>query len=108
MLSKKKFIAHISLTSDLKSSIIEILQSSPITYEGFTLNPQHGLVLHIPFEAPVQIKHTFYTKKIKEMYLFLEHDAKTIALLFYESEKGQSIVVLNYDPEKFMTKNHLQ
>jgi hypothetical protein len=98
---QEKVIKIMPLTSELKKSVIEVLQSSPVVYGDFSINPMNGLVIHIPFTSPVHVPHSFYSNKISEIYLFLEHDTKPKALLFLDNHK-QTIVVLNYDNQKLL------
>ncbi|WP_256762122.1 hypothetical protein [Cohnella sp. WQ 127256] len=103
---QEKVVKVMPLTAELKDSVLELLQSSPTVYGGFSMNPSSGLVLHIPFPSPIQVPHKYYSNKINELYLFLEHGAKPTALLFLDNHK-QIIVVLDVDLQKFVHQNDL-
>lgn len=97
-------IKLIPLTTDLEKSIEEILLSSPFLFGGLSMEPQAGVVLHIPFSTPVQVDHEIYPSRIREMYLFLERDKKPKALLFFAAKHQPIVVVLNANARRFMEK----
>ncbi|WP_239616797.1 hypothetical protein [Cohnella mopanensis] len=103
---QEKVTKIMPLTPELKKSVFEVLQSCPVVFGGFSMNPTNGLVVHIPFTTPVQIPHRSYSTKVSEIYLFLEHDIKPKALLFLDNHK-QKIVELDYDTQKFIRLNNL-
>lgn len=106
---QEKVTKVIPFDADLKESIVEVLQSSPTMFGGFSLNPRNGLVLHFVFESPIQPANRLYSSPIKELYLFLEPQTKPKALLFLTSNQPKTMVVeLNYDTELFIRNNRLE
>ena len=55
----------------MNQSILEVLQSSPTPYGGFSVDPKAGLILHVPYSSPITINNPIYSDSIKEVYLFL-------------------------------------
>ncbi|WP_373231160.1 hypothetical protein [Cohnella sp.] len=105
---QEKVVKVVPLTSELQDSVLELLRSSPILYGGFSMDPQDGMVLHVPFPTPVQIKHELYPSAIQEVYIFLEQDKQPRALIFFAAKQRPIVVVLSYDARKFMERNQLK
>lgn len=104
---QERVVKVLALNSQFEQSIIDILNSSPDLYGGFSINPDSGLILHIPFPSPIEVMNSIYSDKIKEIYLFLEPGKKPKALVFFVSKKPSIIVVLNYDTIQFINENNL-
>jgi hypothetical protein len=108
-IKREKVTQVVPYTADLEKSLLEVLQSSPTMFGGFSLNPRNGLVLRFIFSTPIQPEHRLYPNRIKELYLFLEPLAKPKALLFLTSDRPKTMVVeFNYDTELFVRRHQLE
>ncbi|MFC5472305.1 hypothetical protein ACFPPD_26835 [Cohnella suwonensis] len=102
-----KVIEQRPLTRELEESILSLLNSSPSTYGGFTMNPADGLILHVIFEDPIRMTSDFYPEPIKEIYLFLEPDIQPKALIFLQDKSRYRVVVLHGNSDQFILRNNL-
>lgn len=107
-MKQEKIVGAIPYTPALQQSVLKLLQDGPSVYSGLTLNVQTGLVIHMSYPTSIQIPHTLYTRKIREIYLYLEQNTKPKAVLLLDSNHSRIMIVeLNSSADKFIKSNKL-
>jgi len=104
---QEKVIKQITLTNDLMKSIITSLDSTPKMYDGFSVNPNSGIVLHVEFMNSIKLSSAIYPDLIKEVYLFLEDHSQPKALIFFNSSSKYIVVVLDEKSDQFTIQDKL-
>jgi hypothetical protein len=102
---QEKVVQAFPMTSAIRSSLIQMLQSSPVVYEGLSLEPKNGVVVHFSFDTPLRVSDDLYPSSIREMYLFLEPETKPKGLLFLTAPHRPMVVVLHANAGQFL-KEH--
>lgn len=99
---QEKVVHTLPLSKSLHRLIINALNDSPKPYEGVTVNPTGGLIVHAVFPEPEKLRNPLYPEPVGEVYLFLEPKRRPLALLFYSRGHRPRVYTLDADPERLI------
>lgn len=97
-----KVVHTLPLSKSLHRKIINAINDSPKPYEGVTVNPTGGLIVHAVFPEPEKLRNPLYPEPVEEAYLFLEPKRTPLALLFYSRGHRPRVYTLEADPERLI------
>jgi len=99
---KEQVVHTLPLSKSLRRQIIHALNESPKPYEGITVNPTGGFIVHAVFPEPEKLRHPLYPEPVGEVYLFLEPKRTPLALLFYSRGHRPRVYTLEADPVRLI------